>query len=311
MKNLYSPYFRQIVFYGEVANATLGIQAVNLKGGLLWHAALRHAMMTHVLNRTGYLFMNDDVLLNIRVARQLDFDKIWVASKETEMVDVRRASVPQSLERECGNTRTREPNAAWKKETGFIASQLTIKYLDDRSWFTGHMRSMLQNNARARVTANRISVEKRFQDPYNETMFHFSPNELVFIPSKIISMFLLKNEMLTYTFYTVHLRKQFVRLCNVFIENHVVHTIARKSKQYDFGFSVCFFKFGGFSSDDRAIVGTGEFVRDARICRSDKRKQRQLAERMARRLDDVPSPCQLHFEPRQRDRKEAHHWRQQ
>ena len=136
VRQFYSPYFRQIVFYGQVANTTLGVQAVNSKNGLLWHAALRHAMLAHVLNRTGYLFMNDDVLLNVRVARALDFDKIWVAAKETEMVDVRRATVPNNLELASGNTRTREPNPAWKRETGFIASKLTIQYLDDRSWWT-------------------------------------------------------------------------------------------------------------------------------------------------------------------------------
>ncbi len=76
IKNLYSPIFKNIVFYGERAHPQ--VHKVNTGLGYFLHEVLEHAL-TEFPNYDGYLILQDDCILNFWNYLSYDLDKIWLA----------------------------------------------------------------------------------------------------------------------------------------------------------------------------------------------------------------------------------------
>ena len=75
LKKLYSPFFEKIIFYGEEYHPEV-IQ-VKTQHGFYICDVLFHALQNYS-NVEGYLFLEDDCILNIWNLFSLNFNKIWL-----------------------------------------------------------------------------------------------------------------------------------------------------------------------------------------------------------------------------------------
>lgn len=78
LKNLYSPIFEHIIFYGEKPDHDVFNVYTHI-GFLL--SDVVHDVLTRFPHYKGYLFLQDDCVLNIWNYFSLDFNKIWYAVK--------------------------------------------------------------------------------------------------------------------------------------------------------------------------------------------------------------------------------------
>ena len=76
LKLLYSRIFPNMVFYGTVKSNKFEVKKIDSKKGFLSYIGLADAMETYH-NYTGYLLINDDILLNSWSLDDLDQQKIW------------------------------------------------------------------------------------------------------------------------------------------------------------------------------------------------------------------------------------------
>lgn len=77
LKNLYSPYVDHIVFYGPVASP--GVNQMDIHKGYFGYASLADAMEKNP-DFDGYLYTNDDCIINYWNFDRFDRDKIWFIS---------------------------------------------------------------------------------------------------------------------------------------------------------------------------------------------------------------------------------------
>ena len=75
LKKLYAPFFEKIVFYGEHQHPE--VTAIKTESGFYISDVLLHALENNP-NFSGYLFLEDDCILNIWNLFLLDFNKIWL-----------------------------------------------------------------------------------------------------------------------------------------------------------------------------------------------------------------------------------------
>ncbi|HZW61613.1 MAG TPA: hypothetical protein VFF04_05305, partial [Candidatus Babeliales bacterium] len=76
IKKLYSPLFDEIAFYGEEAHPD--VFNCSTKNGYLLSNVIEDALMRFP-NQSGYLFLQDDCILNFWNYLSLDKEKIWYA----------------------------------------------------------------------------------------------------------------------------------------------------------------------------------------------------------------------------------------
>jgi hypothetical protein len=75
LKELYSPFFSHIVFYGE--NPHPEVTAMPIQNGFLIAGLIKDAIEKNP-NYRGYLFLEDDCILNIWNCLSFDLNKIWL-----------------------------------------------------------------------------------------------------------------------------------------------------------------------------------------------------------------------------------------
>lgn len=74
LKELYAPYFANIVFIGPVADPR--VEHINHRKGFFGYKGIAHVMQKYP-NYAGYLFINDDSILNCWNFDRFDRSKIW------------------------------------------------------------------------------------------------------------------------------------------------------------------------------------------------------------------------------------------
>lgn len=104
LKEIYSPYFPNIVFYGEAAHP----EVVKIKTGIGWHVhrVLKDALIRYPGFR-GYICTQDDCFIGFWNFQELNKDKIWFHQNWTVSLDTVEHPWPW-WKKSCGR------NAVWQ-----------------------------------------------------------------------------------------------------------------------------------------------------------------------------------------------------
>ena len=173
LKEIYSPYFKNIVFYGPKKHKNVNFCAHNR--GYLSYICIADAMKRYP-HCDGYLFLMDDCILNAPLLKNLDTSKIWYLLYGF----LNPEQLPQSLSLDKG------PNATewcwWHTQWGCKPITAAFNKIPDH-----YKKVLAQNWGESNVVAaysDIVYIPSQYKEQYSELATLFC-NQAAFLESAL------------------------------------------------------------------------------------------------------------------------------